>query len=94
MTRTPSRTRATEPEIQFPLSMEEFAALGQGEVAYLKPIRSEDVPLLVPDAPAIPPGLALFALLSADGTPIMIGDSRSEVAENALEHDLAMVSLH
>lgn len=76
------------------LSLAEFAALGSGQVAYLRPIRSEDVKRLVPQAPEIPPGIDLFALLGADGTPIMIGDSAAEIRANARENDLAMVSVH
>ena len=53
------------------LTNEQLASLGDGRVAYLKPIRSEDVSRLFPAAPAIEPGLQLFALLAADGTPIV-----------------------
>ena len=45
------------------LTPQEFAHLGDGSVAYVKTIRSEDVAVLFPQAPAIQPGLQLFALL-------------------------------
>jgi len=72
----------------------EFAHLGDGAVAYVKTIRSEDAQRLFPQAPAIRPGLQLFALLAADGTPIMLTDSKDAAIANAWEHELQTVSLH
>lgn len=76
------------------LTNEQLASLGDGRVAYLKPIRSEDVSRLFPAAPAIQPGLQLFALLAADGTPIIVTDSRDAAVANAMSQELEMVSLH
>jgi hypothetical protein len=39
-------------------------------------------------------GLNLFMLLSADGSPILITDSKDAAIANAWEHDLETVSLH
>lgn len=77
-----------------PLTTAEFAALGAGQVAYLKPITSDELARIFPQAPHIEPGLQLFALLSADGAPILVTDSREAATANAWEHDLKMVSLH
>jgi hypothetical protein len=82
------------PESRPLLTNEQLASLGDGRVAYLKPIRSEDVSRLFPAAPAIQPGLQLFALLAADGTPIIVTDSRDAAVANALSQELEMVSLH
>jgi hypothetical protein len=82
------------PEFRPLLTNEQLASLGDGRVAYLKPIRSEDVSRLFPAAPAIQPGLQLFALLAADGTPIIVTDSRDAAVANAMSQDLEMVSLH
>lgn len=71
-----------------------LAAIGDGQVAYLKPIKSDEIATLFPGAPALAPGLNLFALLSASGTPIIITDSRDAALANAWEHDLETVSLH
>ena len=60
------------------VSLEALATLGEGQLAYVKQIRSEDVPGLFPQAPRIAPGLKLFALHAADGTPIMLTDSREQ----------------
>jgi len=76
------------------LTPQEFAHLGGGAIAYVKPIKSEDARRLFPQAPEIRPGLNLFALLGADGTPIMLTDSKDAAIANAWQHELRTVSLH
>ena len=75
-------------------SPEALAQLGDGHIAYVKQIRSEDVPDLFPQAPKIAPGLKLFALHAADGTPIMLTDSREAAVANAWSNELQAVSVH
>jgi hypothetical protein len=58
------------------ISLEALAQLGDGEIAYVKAIRSDQVAKLFPQAPELEPGTQLFALHAADGTPIMLTDSR------------------
>ncbi|MGA2126115.1 MAG: DUF1150 domain-containing protein [Xanthobacteraceae bacterium] len=81
-------------ENQLPLSPEALAVLGGGKIAYIKAIRSEDVRRLFPEAPELQPGIRLFALHAADGTPIMVTDSRESAVANAWDHELETVSLH
>lgn len=76
------------------VSPEALAILGDGQIAYVRPIRSEDVRTLFPQAPALAPGLQLFSLHAADGTPIMVTDSREAAVANAREHELDTVSVH
>jgi len=76
------------------VSPEALAHLGEGHIAYVKQIRSEDVPGLFPQAPSIAPGLKLFALHAADGTPIMLTDSREAAVANAWSQELEPVSVH
>jgi hypothetical protein len=76
------------------LTPQEFAHLGDGAIAYVKTIRSEDAQRLFPQAPAIRPGLQLFALLAADGSPIMLTDSKDAALANAWQHELETVSVH
>ena len=71
-----------------------LAHLGDGEIAYVKSIRSEDVAALFPQAPQIEPGVKLFALHAADGTPIMLTDTREAAVANAWSHELETVSVH
>jgi len=76
------------------MTPEALAQLGDGEIAYVKSIRSEDVRALFPQVPDIAPGIELFALHAADGTPIMLTDSREAAIANALSQKLEMMSVH
>ena len=72
----------------------DLAALGEGHIAYVRAMSSDEVTRLFPQAPELTPGLALFALLSASGAPILLADSRDAVVANAMANDLHTVSLH
>ena len=87
----------TENEMKNPdtrFARAELAALGEGQVAYVKPMQSDEVQRLFPQAPEMTPGLQLFALLSARGEPILITDSRDAALANAWANDLETVGLH
>ena len=91
MTMTPEMNR-TENDI----TPEALAHLGDGRIAYVKTIRSEDVAALFPQmqVPKLAPGVKLFALHAADGTPIMLTDSREAAVANAWSQELETVSVH
>ncbi len=76
------------------MSPETFAGLGEGRIAYVRSLNAEEARDLFPTMPTVAPGLELWALLGADGTPIMLSDSRAAVVLNAHENDLEAVSLH
>ena len=78
------------------ITPEALAHLGDGRIAYVKTIRFEDVRALFPQAqmPQIAPGQLLFALHAADGTPIMLTDSREAAIANAWSQELETVSVH
>ena len=78
------------------ISPEALAHLGDGRIAYVKAIRSEDVAALFPQmqVPNLAPGVKLFALHAADGTPIMLTDSREAAIANAWSNELQAVSVH
>ncbi len=76
------------------LSEEQLAQLGEGLVAYVKPIRSEDIGAMFPGVPDVAPGMQLFALLGASGKPLILTDSRDAALANAMQNELHMVSLH
>jgi len=76
------------------LTPQALASLGGGKVAYVKAMRSEEVNRIFPGTPPIEPGLDLFALLAADGTPILISDSKDAALANAMENDLKTVAIH
>jgi hypothetical protein len=77
-----------------PFSEEQFTHLGGGSLAYVRELRSEEVSKLFPQAPPIQPGLQLYALLGADGVPIVLTDTRDAALANALQNELQTVSVH
>ena len=83
-------TNTTNPAI----TQEALAHLGDGRLAYVKAINSEDVASLFPQAPKIAPGIKLFSLHGADGTPIMLTDTREAALANAWSQELEAVSVH
>jgi hypothetical protein len=90
---SPEMNRMTN---QIDITPEALAHLGDGRIAYVKSVRSEDVRALFPQAqmPQMPPGQMLFALHAADGTPIMLTDSREAAIANAWSQELETVSVH
>jgi hypothetical protein len=76
------------------MSSQAFAILGGGKIAYVKPIKSENVHELYPQAPEMQPGMQLFALHAADGTPILVTDTREAAVANAWNNELEAVSVH
>ena len=76
------------------ISPEALAVLGGGRIAYVRTIKSEDVQKQFPEAPQLAPGTLLYALHAADGTPIMLTDSREAAVANAWSQELEAVSVH
>jgi len=72
----------------------EFAALGDGEVAYIKMMTSEEALAAYPSIDDLPAGLNLFALHAADGTPIALTDDMGTAIEHALGDELEIAALH
>ena len=75
------------------LTPEDFASLGGGHIAYVRPIASEEAARMFPQA-RLEPGLKLFTLHAADGTPMMLTDSREAAVANAMQNELVTVSVH
>jgi hypothetical protein len=84
----------TENETNNPMPQDVFERLGGGQIAYLRPVLSEEVHDLFPQAPVLQPGIQLWALLSAEGRPILLTDNKAAAIANAHEHDLETVSVH
>jgi hypothetical protein len=76
------------------MSAEKLATLGENRIAYIKAIRSEEVAFLCAEAPLLPAGYRVFVLYAADGTPIMLADSREAALADAADREIETVSLH
>lgn len=76
-----------------PLSEIEFAALGEGEVAYIREMSSKQARDLFPEV-KIPEGIEIFAVHGADGRAIALTDTRFAAIGSAKEQNLDVVSVH
>jgi hypothetical protein len=76
------------------MTPETFAGLGVGGIAYVRPLKGVEARGLFPSLPPAADELELWALLAADGSPIMLADSREAVVMNAHEANLDAMSLH
>jgi hypothetical protein len=76
------------------ISPEALALMGGGKIAYVKSIRSEEVNGMFPQVPPLAPGMELFSLHAADGTPMLVTDSREAALANASDQELETVSVH
>ncbi len=85
-----NNAKATSPV----LTEEQLSQLGEGLIAYVKPLKSTEIGAMFPDIPGVQPGMQLFALLGASGKPLMLTDSRDAALANAMQNELHMVSLH
>lgn len=76
------------------ISKEDLLHIGEEAVAYIRELSATDFETLYPGVLDGDVPFKLYALLGADGEPLMISDDRSVAEANASEHDLEMVSLH
>ena len=76
------------------ISTNELASIGEGHVAYLRRMSSDDIRAKFPSAQSSQPGLDLWALFSADGTPLAVSDDRGSILASATENQLLTVSTH
>lgn len=76
------------------LTQEQLAHLGEGAVAYIRKIRSDELKARYPGMGEIAPGLELWALFSANGMPILLTDERDSAVAGAFQNDLQTVSIH
>ena len=83
-----------DPNAASSVSPEMLATLGENRLAYIRAMRSEEVAFLSPEAPLLAPGYRVFVLHAADGTPILLADSREAALAGAANHQVETVSLH
>ena len=72
----------------------DLAHLGEGSVAYLREIGSEELKGKFPGLPEIPADAKLWALFAANGQPILLADARERAIAGAFENELVPVSIH
>jgi len=76
------------------ITQADLAHLGEGSVAYLREIGTDELKGKFPGLPEIQGGLTLWALFAANGQPILLSDERDRAIAGALENHLTPVSIH
>jgi hypothetical protein len=72
----------------------DLARLGDGHVAYIKMLTSDEARRMFPAVDNLPKGINLYALQAADGTPIALTDTRQAAMSHAMDGELAIASVH
>ncbi len=73
---------------------ETFEELGAGQLAYVRRVSPSDLKKMFSDAELQDADLPAWALLAADGTPLVLTDTRNAAIANAIENDLEALSVH
>ena len=76
------------------MSMRELAKLGDGKVAYIKVMTYDEAQELFPTIEEMPTGADLFSLHAADGTPLLITDSKLSAVGHAIGDELEIAQVH
>ena len=76
------------------MTADQFAHLGEGHVAYVRKIQTDDLIGRYPGLPELDPGLEMWALFAADGQPILLTGERSDAVAGAMENQLTPVAIH
>ena len=84
----------TRTEQTITMTSGEFAHLGEGSVAYLRKVSSDDLLGRFPGLGEIEPGMELWALFAANVHPILISDALERALAVAMENDLTTVAIH
>ena len=75
-------------------ALEELMAMGDGETAYLRKFRAGELRKMFPQTAELHPSVELYALFGADGTPLILADTRDAVLNGAWDHKLTLSALH
>ena len=75
------------------LTADQFMALGGNAVVYVKQVKGTHLGAVVPDHD-FPEDEDFHVVVSADGSPLMIGDSAEAVAEWLQGQKFGIVALH
>ena len=89
-----SRRRTSKLDAGAILTGLDLAKLGDGEVAYIRMMTSDEAQRMFPAITGLPDGSNIFALHSADGTPLALTDSRQAAMGHAMGDRLVVASIH
>jgi hypothetical protein len=76
------------------ISPEQLQAIGNGFLAYVKPIAVDEAIKLLGQPIQLAPDDKLYCLFNANGAPISISQSYEAAVGSAMEHELVSVRVH
>jgi len=72
----------------------EFATLGGGVIAYIKPLTLAEASRMFPAVRGLRMSINLFSLHAADGTALALTDTKQAAIGYAIDDDLQIASVH
>lgn len=88
------QTRTQQPDHPLRhLTAAQFMALGGNAVVYVKQLKGEHLAAMLPNA-ELEEDADFHVVVSADGSPLMVGDSAESVAEWLSDKQFGIVALH
>ena len=93
MNKAPQNTRSRMADARI-IDATDLARLGDGKIAYIKAMSTDEAQRMFPAVEGLPQGIELFALHGADGTPIALTDSHSAAVGHAIGDKLEVASIH
>jgi len=72
----------------------EFATLGGGVIAYIKPLTLAEASRMFPAVRGLRMGINLFSLHAADGTPLALTHTKQAAIGHAIDDDLQIATVH
>lgn len=90
---TTKRSRRKAP-LPGGMSPHELANLGDGKVAYIRRMTSDEARKMFPSIEGLPNGINIYALHGADGTPIALTDSQQAALGHAMGDELEVRAIY
>jgi hypothetical protein len=88
------RSRRPAPIARAVVADLDLAKLGDGQVAYIRIMSSDEAQRMFPSISGLPDGASIFALHGADGTPIAPTDSWQSAVGHAMGDKLTVASIN
>lgn len=87
-------TETTAVAGEAPMSEEEFALFGGGEIAYIRAVPASELASDMPEIAALPPGSKVYVVHAADGAPIVLAANRETAVFDAQQRGLVAQTVH
>lgn len=76
------------------LTPAEFAEFGKDFIVFVKKVKTTEVQRLLPQATGLPADTDLFLVVGADGTPLVVTDTRNAAVGHIVQDELQEVAVH